>query len=207
MKQFLIGGFVGGILLFAWGAISWTVLPFSNAAIHPSANEEVILGALRESMHTKGVYALPAMPPKTGVAANDEILQKQYIEKLNAGPTALVVFNPRGTGQMRIDQLVYGLVNSFLCALIGVWFLMRSTAYSSTYIARIAYFGMFGILVSFFVHLSNYNWFDYPADYTIAMVLDSVLGWIVAGLGVAAVVKQPAGSEAREGGDAGTSRL
>ncbi len=190
MRQFLLGGLIGGSLLFVWGAVSWLVVPFNSAALHPAANEDVVLAAMKESMRGKGMYALPAMPRKSGVPANDELLQKQYVEKLAAGPTALVVFNPHGTGQMRTDQLAYGFVNSIMCALIGVWFLMRSTAYASTYVARVAYFGMFGVLVSFFVHLANYNWFDYPADFTVAMVLDAILGWVVAGLGVAAVVRQ-----------------
>ncbi len=190
MRQFLLGGLIGGILFFAWGAVSWLVVPFNSASLHSASNEEAILVMMKDSMRGKGMYALPAMPRKSGVAANDDLLQKQYAEKLKAGPTALVVFNPHGSEQMRLDQMVYGLVNSIMCALIGAWFLMRSTAYASTYIARVAYFGMLGVLVSFFVHLSNYNWFDYPADFTVAMVLDAVLGWVVAGLGVAAIVRQ-----------------
>jgi len=192
MRQFLLGGLVGGILLFVWGALSWTVLPFNTASLHRASAEDALLASMKESMGAKGVYALPAMPPKSGVQSNDEQMQKQYTERLKAGPTALVVFNPRGSEPMRTDQMIYGLVDDFLCALIGVWFLMRSTAYESSYIARVAYFGMFGVLVSFFVHLTNYNCFDYPADYTVAMTLDAVLGWIVAGLGTAAVVKESA---------------
>lgn len=190
MRQFLLGGLVGGILLFVWGAVSWTVLPFSISSLHRVSGEDALLGAMKASMGAKGVYYLPAMPPKSGVPANDEQMQKQYNEKLKAGPTALVVFNPRGSEPLRTDQMIYGLVDDFLCTLIGIWFLMRSTAYASSYIARAAYFGMFGVLVSFFVHLTNYNWFDYPADYTVAMTLDAVLAWIVSGLGVAAVVKE-----------------
>jgi len=192
MRQFLFGGLVGGILLFLCGALSWIVLPFNSASLHSASNEDAVLLSMKESMHAKAVYTLPAMPSKTGNAAADEAQLKQWADKLKAGPTAMVFFNPLGTGQMRADQLIFGFINSILCALVGVWFLTRSTAYSSTYLARVAYFGMFGILVSFFVHLTNYNWFDYPADFTTAMVLDSVLNWIVAGLGVAAVVRAKA---------------
>ena len=190
MRQFLLGGLAGGILLFLWGAISWVILPFNSATLHPSFNESIVLNAMKESMPAKGMYALPAMPHKKGMSAAEyDTLYRQWTEKVKAGPSALVIFNPQGLEQMRADQMVYGLLNSILCALIGVWFLMRSTAFDSSYFARVAYFGMFGILVSFFVHFSNYNWFDYPADFTIAMVLDSVLGWLVAGVGAAAVVK------------------
>ncbi|MGA9120134.1 MAG: hypothetical protein WB699_12290 [Bacteroidota bacterium] len=192
MRQFLLGGLVGGIIFFVWGAIAWTVLPFNSNALHTPMNEDAVLAALKQSMGGRGMYALPAMPRKEGLTADHyDALQKTWAEKYKAGPTALVMYNPHGSDQMRVDQLLFGLANSILCALLGVWFLIRSTAYTSSYFARVTFFGMFGVLISFFIHLSNFNWFDYPADYTVAMVLDSLLGWVLAGLGAGAIVKAP----------------
>jgi hypothetical protein len=190
MRQFLLGGLVGGIIFFAWGAVAWMVLPFNSNALHTARDEDALLAVMKHSLVGKAVYALPAMPRKEGLSAEQyEALQKAWVEKYATGPTALVIYNPRGSEQMRLDQILFGLADCILCALIGAWFLVRSTAYNASYISRVTYFGMLGILISFFVHLSNFNWFDYPSDFTVAMVLDTILGWVVAGLGVAAVVK------------------
>jgi len=54
------------------------------------------------------------------------------------------------------------------------------------------YCGVLGIFVSIVAHLTYWNWMGFPLDYTIAMMVDVIVGWILAGLGIAAVVKEKA---------------
>lgn len=37
--------------------------------------------------------------------------------------------------------------------------------------------------------LPNWNWFAYPADFTIAAVADKVIAWLLAGVALAAIVR------------------
>ena len=48
-------------------------------------------------------------------------------------------------------------------------------------------------------HLAYWNWMPFAMDYTLAFVLDSVLGWAVAGAAIAAVVKPSSSPDADAG--------
>ena len=86
-------------------------------------------------------------------------------------------------------QMVVGCIISLLSALLASWLLSRSTAVASSFISRVAFCGTLGIFLSVGTHLLNWNWMGYPLDYTTAMVADAVLGWLLAGVGIASVVK------------------
>ena len=190
MKNQLLGGVVGGVILFLWGALVWAVLPLHTGWMKTPANEDAVLAAMKGSLAEKGVYYLPAMPAKDNRSpAEYEALQKAQRLKMETGPVAMVVFDPGGMPSMGAGRVIFGLLISFLSAFLASWLLARSTAFNSGYVARVAFCGVLGVFVSVVIHLVNLNWMDYPGDYTVAMIVDTVGGWIVAGLGIAAVVK------------------
>ena len=65
MKKTLLAGLAGGLILYAWAAIAWIVLPLHDASIKPMANEDSVIAVMRTAMTEKGVYIFPAMPKKT----------------------------------------------------------------------------------------------------------------------------------------------
>ncbi len=190
MKNQLLGGVVGGVILFVWGALVWAVLPLHTHWMKTPANEDAVLAAMKSSLGETGVYYLPAMPPKDNkTPAEYEALQKEQQRKMEAGPAAMVVFQPAGMPAMSAFRIVFGLLISFLSAFLASWLLARSTAFSAGYIARVAFCGVLGVFIAAAIHLVNYNWMGYPGDYTVAMIVDTVGGWILAGLGIAAIVR------------------
>ncbi|MDX1937586.1 MAG: hypothetical protein SFU21_10725, partial [Flavihumibacter sp.] len=65
MKKILIGGIVGGILLFAWQTISWTVANLHDKGQQYTAKQDTILSALAASGIDEGSYLVPR-PEKEG---------------------------------------------------------------------------------------------------------------------------------------------
>ncbi len=190
MKNQLLGGIVGGVILFFWGALVWAVLPLHTDWMKTPVNEDAVLAAMKGSMGEKGVYYLPAMPARENrTPAEYEALQKEQQRKMEAGPAAMVVYAPAGMPSASAGRMILGLVISFLSAFLASWLLARSTAFNAGYLARVAFCGVLGVFVSVVIHLVNFNWMGYPGDYTVAMIVDTVGGWIVAGLGIAAIVK------------------
>ncbi len=183
MKTF-VGGIIAGVILFVWGALAWTVLPVHKSSLHTLSNEDAVIAALKASSPSKGVYLFPAMPVENNQAAIDA-----WTQKYQAGPTGMIIYDPSGSSPMMIGQMIAGLIISILTGLLGAWLLSRSTALSSSYIARVSLFGVIGVLISLATHLVNWNWLNYPYDYTVSFVVESVIGWVLAGLGAAAFVK------------------
>ena len=185
----IIAGIIAGVILFIWGFLAWAVLPIHKSSLRSLSNEDAVIAALRASSPVKGLYLFPAMPTDNTPAAEDA-----YIQKYKAGPTGIIIYDPDGSSPMMTGQMIIGFINSILTGLLGAWLLSRSTAVSSSYIARVALFGVIGVLISLATHIVNWNWLNYPYDYTVGLVIDSVIGWLLAGLGAAAFLKTPSPS-------------
>jgi hypothetical protein len=112
-----------------------------------------------------------------------------YAKKYEAGPVAMIIYNPMGSSLMMPGQMAVGLLLNILSAMVAAWFLSRSTATTSSYFARVTFCGVFGILISLSAHLVTWNWMGYPLDYVTKWIADSVIGWTLTGLGIAAIVK------------------
>ncbi len=171
--------------MFVWGFLVWAVLPVHKDAIHVLPNEDAVVAALKQSNAGPGVYFFPAMPPSDATAE----VRQAYEEKYRVGPVGMLSYNPAGLDPMMAKQFIYGFVIAFLSAALVAWFLTRSTAYAGTYVNRVAYCGMFGVFLTVASHLVTWNWLAEPNDWTVAWIIDSVAGWVVVGLVIAAIIK------------------
>jgi hypothetical protein len=156
-------------------------------------NEDAVIAAMQTSMDKKAVYVFPSMPKFEPGTTSDQrkAATEVWSQKYQRGPTGMIIYDPSGSERMMPVQMIVGFVLEILIAFLAAWFLLRSTAAASGYFARVVYCGMLGIFVSFVTHLTNWNWMGYPFDYTTAWIFDNVVGWLLAGLGIAAVVKLP----------------
>jgi len=193
MKKTILGGLVGGVILLVWGFLSWTVLHFHDPTVKRIAKEDDVLAALRSNLDARGVYVFPSTPAEISEkpAEEREAAVNAWLQKYRSGPLGLIVYHPDGSEPFMLSQILIALIVNVVVALFATWFLARSTALASSYLARVAFCGMLGIFASFAVHLPYWNWMYFPFDYTTAMVADGVLGWVLAGLGIAAIMKPP----------------
>jgi len=186
MKKAILAGIVGGIILWVWGFFAWVVLPLHKPSMRNISNEDVVIEAMQTSIDAKGVYIFPGRPTDSNPAS-----MEAYTQKYMRGPMGMIIYDPQGSDPMMVSQMISGLIIFILSAVLAAWFLSRSTAAASSYFARVLFCGMLGIFISFFSHLSAWNWMGFPLDYTTAMMIDNIIAWLVAGLGIAAIVKVP----------------
>lgn len=184
MKKTIIGGVVGGLILYIWGALAWTILPLHVPSLHTLPNEEAVTSLLRSTVTERGMYIFPAHP----MTAAD---QDAWNEKFRRGPIGMLNLIPNGEDPNMPSQFIAGLIITLISGFLAAWFLSRSTAEGSSYVSRVVYCAMLGVFISFGSHLLAWNWLYYPMDYTTAMVADTIIGWILAGLGISAIVKVP----------------
>jgi hypothetical protein len=187
MNKSVVGAIVGGVILFVWSYLAWVILPLHGPSLHQIANEEAAIQALQSHLDGKAVYSFPRNP---GMSA-DKSAMDGWTEKVKRGPNGLIVYDPAGVNSMMPSQMLSGLILDILSAWMVVWFLARSIALNASYLARVAYCGMFGVFSSLFTHLMAWNWMGFPIDYTSSMIIDAIVSWLLAGLGIAAIVKSP----------------
>lgn len=169
MKRLLLGG-LAGLVLFVWGFVSHTMLPFHDRVFNGFADEAAVTEVLAEQGAERGIYHLPY--------AADEITPDRL--------RAFVNLLPPGTGPAMGRQIAVGLLIQVLAAtlVIGVVAAMGRAGYAR----RVGSFALLGLIIGFVSQAYYWNWFSFPTSYAIVMVFDNLIGWTLAGLAVAGLM-------------------
>jgi hypothetical protein len=172
-RRLLVAAIAGGAVLFLWSALAWMVLPL-HSTIKPLPDEKTVLSSMQQANAPRGIYFIGG-------------------EERSPGPQLLMVYTPF-TQAMSGGQLGRSLLFDIIAALGVAWLLSRAAA--RTFAARVLFVAIAGGLVAAVVaDLPNWNWFAYPADYTLASMANRLIGWALAGLALAAIVRPRRGSE------------
>lgn len=172
MKKLIIGALVGGILLFIWQFLSWTVLNLHYNAYQYTDKQDAIMSVLSTQIEKEGQYMIPSLP-RDATSEQHEAAMKDMAGK----PWALVQYRQSmdtnmGSNMIRgliVDMLIVG----FFCALIS-----RMNALNFTAIFISALF--VGMIVFFNVPYTNHIWFR--GFDLMAYFFDSLVGWALIGI-------------------------
>jgi hypothetical protein len=190
MARTLLAAVLGGVILVVWGMLAWVALPLHKDTVQNLPNEDAVVTAL-QGLPQQGVYIFPGMPKNS----SDKAAMDAYMERYSRGPMGMVVYDPKGGDPAMVSNIIIGLLIAFLAALIATWAYQRSTAITGTFIQRLSFFGMFGLFLAVAAYFNNWNWMGYPLGYTTSMALDTIIAWLLAGLGIMLVVKAPEKAE------------
>jgi hypothetical protein len=174
-RRILGAGVAGGVALFVWGVVSWTVLPFHRSVLRTLPGEDRVVADLRESGTGPGMYRVPGDP-----ADGDR------------GPRALVLYDPSGTPPNHMFRpMALALVASILAATLSSFVLseVRTAGYAGRMLLAIG----FGVLAWLLGPATEWIWFPYPAGHVLASLLDAVAGWAIVGAVQAGLLKSGSG--------------
>jgi hypothetical protein len=177
----LIAGLLGGIVFFAWGAISHMVLGLGDKGFHYGTPYEATLSTLKQDAPEGGIYMLPSVPEEkmTDQAA------VQALATASAGKGyAFVVYAPGGNpGSVDMaPNLGKQFLTDFLSALVAAWVLSLGAFGFGKRVAIAAGLGLFSWLV---VSVPYWNWYLFPLGYTLGLLVKFVVGWGIAGAAMA----------------------
>ncbi|MBI1796472.1 MAG: hypothetical protein HYR74_05410 [Candidatus Eisenbacteria bacterium] len=185
-KSLILGGVFGGVVLFAWSFVSWTVLPWHTSDLMRFKNEDEVAQVLARNMAGDGLYTMPAVAPGYGAMSGEQ--KKAADAKMEAA--------------MQRGPVVYGLVRSgysanmgkmmgtalffdFLVALLLSMLVMRTAG--MTYGGRVSFLVMIGLVMGLAGSVPNWIWFGYPARWVLTMIADTLIGMLLAGFVIARV--------------------
>ena len=183
MKKILIAALVGGVVAFLWGFVSWSALGFSHAYTHEFANEEAVMAALGEAPEP-GFYLVPGMRDSSGEMREMDAWQ----EMSSAGPYAQVLLQPAGMEHSPALMLPRGLLLEVIAALL-IALLVAGTGPSASFAGRARVGFLMGLFAGLVGPMINWNFMGAPTDWSLFLVMDTLVTWTLAGIGVAAVLK------------------
>jgi hypothetical protein len=185
-KPLIFGAALGGIVVFVWSFVSWTILPWHHPDLMTFTNESEVAAVLARNAHGEGMYVMPGMPP--GYATLNAEQKKAADAKMEAdmarGP---VLYGQVRSGYVPNMGKMMGTAIFFdvLAALLVTMLMMKTGG--MTYGGRVSFVVTLGLAVGLIAFVPSWIWFGYTSRWLLTMLADTVVAWFLAGLVIAKV--------------------
>jgi hypothetical protein len=183
MVRVLLGGIVGGIVIFVWSAVAHMALPLGEMGVRQIKREPAVIGSFQLAITEPGFYYFPGL--EHGKAAT-EVERKAWTEKVEQGPTGILVIHPEGFGAGSTKQMGLEFATNVIAALLAALILSQVHGGYVSRVIVVTLLGLFGVMSL----LASYViWYGFPLDYILGETITEVVGCFLAGLVLAAIVK------------------
>lgn len=183
----VLAGVLGGVVVFFWGAISHTATPLGMMGLSmlPQSREAELTDVVRGVVPADGLYFYPGREMDREQTSE---VEKVWADKLAKGPYGLLLVHKEGGAAMRPDQLGKELATDMLGAFL-VALLLSTTRLN--YAGRIGFCAVVGLCGWINVGVPYWNWYGFPTAFTVSSGIEELVGWTLAGLVLAALVRRP----------------
>jgi len=170
MKKQLIATLVGGLILFFWQFLSWSVLNVHAANFQYTANQDKIMETLVQNLD-EGSYMLPQAPP--GSSPEE---QQAYMESQSGKPWTTISYHKAFNTNMGMNMF-RGFVIDLVAVFLLVWLLLKSANldFKTALLSALAV----GTIAYLTIPYLNSIWFD---ENTIGYIIDLVAQWGLVGV-------------------------
>ena len=184
MNRILLAGILGGLVAFVWSALVH-MNPFTAALGLSMLNEkeDAVMAELRSQDLSPGLYFFPGMDMSKKMSKEQE---DAWTAKFKAGPSGLLLLQPKGGEPMEPRQLVIEFLSTMLCAILAATILATTIGSVTSRAIVVAMMGLFGWLA---ISVSQWNWYHFPFRFIALDLMDQSIGWLLAGFVIAKLVK------------------
>jgi len=197
MGRKILAGILGGIAFFAWSSIAHLATDLGQTGLSELPNEQAVVNDLKANITAPGLYFFPGYGLGPNATHSQKMAaMKDLAPRIKAGPIGLMVYHPTGYDALSPRQMLTELATNIIQVLLAV-FLLGQTSITS-FAGRWRFITVAGILAAISTNVSYWNWYGFPANYTLAYISVVAMGFVCAGLVAAALVKPaPAAMAAR----------
>jgi hypothetical protein len=173
MLRILIAGLLGGVAMYVWSSVAHVATPLGQMGISTIPEEAGVVAVLKDHLAGKpGLYMYPTPPAGQQMSTT--------------GPAGLLIYGDQPS-EMTATTLAAEAVVEVLEAIVAA-FLLSLTALRG-YLPRVGFVGGVGLAAVLSANPSYWIWFKFPTDYTLAYMFIDLVGYVVAGLVIAAFLK------------------
>lgn len=119
MKKQLIATLVGGLIIFIWQFLSWTMLHIHDTNQRYTENQDVILDALSQNLAEDGTYFMPNVAPGSS-REEAQSTMNNYMGK----PWAIVSYHSKFEMNMGMNMF-RAIITNLLAVFFLTWVLMK----------------------------------------------------------------------------------
>jgi len=176
MGKVILAGIVAGVALFIWGAVEHMATPLGMMGIKTHPHEAMIAPAIQQTTPEPGLYQFPGYDPKKLITKEEKAA---WIEKYKIGPHGMLILGPNGGDPMPPSRLVTELVSNILTAFVTALLLAKFAGGLGGFVSG----GIMAFLIGWMsISVPSWNWYDFPAPFVLAELIDQVVSGAVVGL-------------------------
>jgi hypothetical protein len=172
-KSIIRCALIGGIVVFLWYTLSWTVLPMHKMLIHKFIDEKEVATSITRFAPNDGVYVLPSCGPK-----------QESGENL---PFIFVNIKRGCDGQKMIKDIITGLIIQIVGAGLITYLVLQTKPMK--YWNRVGFISLIGLVIGLLGASSNWNWWSFPASWALLEIFDILVAWFIGGAVIAKLIK------------------
>jgi hypothetical protein len=161
--------------MYIWTSVAHVALPLGEVGVQQisAANEPPFLDAMKIVLKDQpGLYIFPNMPPGTPM--------DEYGKKLKTSPSGLLIYKQAGAPALAPGQLIAEFLIEVVEVLLLAFLLAHTTL--TGFGPRFGLVLAVAFLGSTWTNLSYWNWYSFPASYTLASIFVEFTGLSLAGL-------------------------
>jgi hypothetical protein len=185
-KNHLKCALIGGLIVFIWGLFSWMVFPWHQTCLKHFNNESDVADVIRDNAPASGVYVLPNTFSYHDGSSHKEM--SHGMELMERGPFMFASIRTNGMGKMSMGPFIISLIIQIIGAFIVTWMLMQTKGLP--FKKQVGFVTVFGLGVGVLGQLPDLNWWGFSYGYVLTNIIDLVVGWFLAGFGIAKVLKK-----------------
>jgi hypothetical protein len=186
MKKIILTGILGAVITFAWSAfVHMNPLTGMLGLSMLNEKEDAVMAAVREQVPQPGLYYFPGMDMSKSATPEQEAAWKA---KYKAGPSGLLLVQPKSDDPMPPRMLIIEFVSTLGCALIAAFILTSTVGPFTRRVGIVMLLGLFSWLA---ISVSQWDWYAFPFAFVALDAIDQIIGWLLAGLVMAKLIKPP----------------
>lgn len=180
-KQLALGTILGGIVLFVWSFIAWTLIPWPGEPLRGFTNDDAVIAAIKANAPRSGNYLLPNEVKREPGMTDEQFkaAQQATMDKMSRGPVVFAAIRLEPFGSLT-KPLVIKFVNLLVMALLASVLLAQTSGLS--YLTRVILLTTIGLIIFGGANVDEWNWWGFSNAYTAMQFGVQVIGWFLAGL-------------------------
>ena len=190
MLKKIYAAILGGLAFFMWSFVAHTLTGLGETGIQEMPNEQAVVSQMKGTFPGSGLYMFPGfgLPANASHSEKMKAMQSDAMQaKMKSGPTGMVVYRAEGMGGVALRPLITEFVTNVIQIFLAVLLLGQTRIVN--FVGRWRFITIAGFLAAISTNISYWNWYGFPANYTTAYIAMIAVGFSIAGLVAAAIVK------------------
>ena len=174
-------GFIGGLILFIWSAAAWTVLPWQKNQLKSFKDQKDVRFTIKDNAPASGLYTIP----------NLNVTGEEYEEaktQMAEGPYVFAAVSTKGRNPGMGASIIQSLIMKIVAACLVAWLLFHTKI--SDHNTAVKFVTVVGLVIGISATLPYVIWFGFPGTFAISGILEAVIGWFFAGLGITRMARK-----------------